>query len=107
MKQEISKCLQELINVCTATKIKPIELMTMSECLLCLRLMGDFSNDYKYSKLFLFDQGTICIHPKNKKINDYFYRYILAKTNCVQPKMIRATKDICYRFLYSLKKRKI
>lgn len=105
MKEEISTCLHELINVCTATKVKPIEIMTMSECLMCLRLMNDLSDKYTYSKLVLFDEGTIGIRPKNKEMNDLLYRYILSKTNRVQPKMIRATKDICHRFLCSLKQR--
>ena len=104
MKEDISSCLKELINVCTATKVQPMEIMTMSECLMCLRLMNDISDKYNYSKLFLFDEGTIGIYPKNKEMNDLFYRYILSKANHVQPRMIQATKDICYRFLYSLKR---
>jgi hypothetical protein len=101
VQSEIGICLRDLINVCTATPVRQLELMTMAECLLLVRLLGDL-DDYPYSKLCLFDEGTLHLEPMNPRIQEDLDRYLDGKTAKLRPKMIQATHDICYRFLRSL-----
>mgnify|MGYP001194853929 CR=1 FL=1 len=101
VESEVGDCLRALINVCSATPVQPLELMTMAECLWFLRLIGDLGK-YPYSKLCLFDEGTLHIEPMNPVIHKGLDLYLENKKTRLQPKMIQATTDICHRFLQSL-----